>query len=78
MQNENRLKESSESTKCNNIHIIGVPEEEREKVAENLLEEMMAENLPNLGEGNRYSDPEGTENSHQNQQKQIHIKMYYN
>ena len=31
-QNENRLREISDSIKCNNIHIIGVPEEEREKV----------------------------------------------
>ena len=32
-----------------NIHIIGVPEgEEREKRPENLFEELMAENFPNL------------------------------
>ena len=28
-KNENRLRELSDSFKCNNIHIVGVPEEER-------------------------------------------------
>ena len=37
MQHENRLKELSKSIKCNNILIIKIPEEEREKGAENLL-----------------------------------------
>ena len=35
--------------KCNNIWIIGVPEgEEREQGIENLFEEIMTENFPNL------------------------------
>ena len=35
--------------KCANLHIIGVPEgEEREKGTENVFEESMAENFPNL------------------------------
>ena len=29
MDHENRLREISDSIKCNNIHIIGVPEEEK-------------------------------------------------
>ena len=50
MQNENRPRELSDSIKCSNIHIIGVPEEEeRGKGAENLSEEIIAENFPNLG-----------------------------
>lgn len=32
----------------NNIHIIGVPEEEREKGAENLFEDIIAENIPKV------------------------------
>ena len=48
-QNTNRLRELSDSVKCN-ILIIGVSEEEeREKGAENLFEEIIAENLFNLG-----------------------------
>ena len=37
MQNENRFRELSDSIKHNNTHIIGVPEEGREKGAENLF-----------------------------------------
>ena len=42
---ENRLKKFCDSMKHNKICIKRVPEEEREKVAENLFE---AENFPNL------------------------------
>ena len=41
----------------------------REKGAENSVEELIAKNFPNLGK-ETYPDPGGTENSHQNQQKQ--------
>ena len=38
-----------------NLCIIGIPEgEEREEEIENVFEEIMAENFPNLKEGNRY------------------------
>ena len=46
-QNENRFREFNDSIRCKSIHIIGVPEEE--KVAENLLEEIIAEYFCNLG-----------------------------
>lgn len=50
------LRELSDSIKPNNIHIVRVPqEEEKEKGAENLPEEIIAKNIPNL-EGNRYPD----------------------
>ena len=39
----------SDSIKSNNSHIIGVPEEESEKGAEILFEEIRAENFPILG-----------------------------
>ena len=42
--------ELSDSIKSNNICIIGIPEEEkRERRAEHLFEEIMAEYFPNLG-----------------------------
>ena len=48
-QNENRLKEITDSIKQNNIHIMGIPKkEEREKVTRNLFEKIIAENFPNL------------------------------
>ena len=37
-----------DSTKCKNIHIIGVPEEEI-KWTEILFEEIITENVPSLG-----------------------------
>ena len=49
--------------KWNNIHIIGVTEEEeREKEAEGVLEQIIAENFPNLGKETDIN-PGGTENS---------------
>jgi len=46
-----RLRELSDSRKCNNIHIIGVPEEEKEKGTEGLyyIQQIIAENFPYLG-----------------------------
>ena len=38
-----------DNMKCNNIHIIGIPEGEKEEQGiENLLEKVMMENFPNL------------------------------
>ena len=37
-----------DNVKRNNIHIIGIPEEEEEKGIENLFEEVMMENFPNF------------------------------
>lgn len=49
MEHENRLREHSGFIRYNNVHIIGVSEEEeREKRAENLFEQIRAENFPNL------------------------------
>ena len=47
---EGRIRELSDPIKRNNIRIIGIPEEEeREKGAEGILEQIIAENFPNLG-----------------------------
>ncbi|VFV19765.1 Hypothetical predicted protein [Lynx pardinus] len=47
---EGRIRELSDAIKRNNIHIIGIPEEEEtEKGAEGVLEEIIAENIPDLG-----------------------------
>ena len=47
---EVRIRDLSDSMKQNNIGIIGVPEEEREKGAEGIFEWIIADNFPNLGE----------------------------
>ena len=48
-KNEERLRNLQDIFKCSNIQIIGVPEEEEEEQeTENLLEQIMKENFPNL------------------------------
>ena len=47
MEHKNRLREPNEPIKHNKINILGVPEEEREKGAEGLFEEIISENFPN-------------------------------
>ncbi len=48
--NEECLRELWDNVKCTNIHIIGVPEgEEREKGTENIFQEIIAKNFPNMG-----------------------------
>ena len=38
-----------DNTKCNNIHMVGIPEgEEEEQGMENMFEKAMTENIPNL------------------------------
>ena len=59
-------------------NITGVPEEEeREEGAEHLFEEIIAENF-HIRERKRHPDQRGTENSHQNPQKQANTKTYCN
>ena len=49
-KNEDSLRDLWNNTKLTNIHVIWVPKrEERIKGTENLFEEIMAENFPNLG-----------------------------
>ena len=48
-KNEERLRNLQDNFKCSNIRIIGVPEgEEEEQEIENLFEQIMKENFPNL------------------------------
>ena len=48
-KNEKRLRNLQDIFKCSNIQIIGVPEGEEEKqIIENLFEQIMRENFPNL------------------------------
>ena len=47
-KNEERLRNLQDIFKCSNIRIIGVPEEEEEQEIENLFEQIMKENFPNL------------------------------
>ena len=49
---EDSLRDLWDNIKCTNIRIIGVPEEEdRKKETEEILEEIIVENFPNMGKG---------------------------
>ena len=49
-RNEDSLRDLWDNIKCNNIRIIGVPEgEDREKGPEEICEEIIVENFPNMG-----------------------------
>ena len=48
-KNEERLRNLQDILKRSNIHIIGIPEgEEEEQKLENLFEQIMKENFPNM------------------------------
>ena len=47
-KNEKRLRNLQDNFKCSNIRIIGVPGGEEEQEIENLFENIMKENFPNL------------------------------
>ena len=48
-RNEDSLRDLWNNIKCNNIHIIGVPEgEDREKGPEKIFEEIIVKNFPNM------------------------------
>ena len=47
---EDSLRDLRDNIKCTNIQIIGAPEEEeKEKRPEKIFEEIIVENLPNMG-----------------------------
>ena len=48
-RNEDNLRDLWDNVKCPNIRIIGVPEEDKKKDHEKLLEEIMVENFPKKG-----------------------------
>ena len=61
-----------------NLHIIGIPEgKEEEKGIENIFEEIMAENFPNLKE-TRYQDTGNTEGPKWVEPQKAHTKTYNN
>ena len=57
-RNEDSLRDLWDNIKHINIHVIGVPKEERKKVADNILEYIIAENSPNMGKERDIQDQE--------------------
>ena len=74
MKNEANLRDN---IKCTNICIVRVPGEKREKGIENVFNEIMAENFPNLKkETDMYTG--STEGPKQDEPEQTHTKTYHN
>ena len=48
-RNEDNFRDLWDNVKCPNIRIIGVPEEDKKKGHEKILEEIIAENFPQMG-----------------------------
>ena len=48
-RNEDSLRDLWDNIKRNNIHIIGVPGEERQKGPEKIFEEIIVKKFPNMG-----------------------------
>ena len=46
---EDSLRDNWDNIKCNNIRIVGVPEEEKKKESEKIFGETIVENFPNKG-----------------------------
>ena len=77
-KNEDSLRDLWDNIKHANIHIVGVSErEEREKGTENLFEEIIAENFPNLGKETDIQVQEA-QSPKQEQPKEDHTKTHCN
>jgi len=76
---ENKLRELRNTIKCNNIHVIGMLGEEKEK-AENLFEEIIAEKFLKLGRtqksrSRRHREPPTKINKSRSTSRHTVIKM---
>ena len=72
------LRELHDNMKCNNIHIIGIPEDEKEEQGiKNLFEKVMMENFPNLM-GEKVTQIQETQSPNQEEPKEAHFKTHHN
>ena len=77
-KNEQVIMEMQDNKKCNNIRIIGIPEgEEEEQGIENLFEEVMMENFPNLMR-EKVTQIQDTESTKKEEPKEPHCKVHNN
>ena len=79
-RNEDNLRDLWDNVKCHNIRIIGVPEEDKKKGHEKILEEVIVENFPKMGKKivTQVQETQGVPNSinpRQNTPRHILIKL---
>ena len=76
---EDSLRDLWDNIKCTNIQIIRVPEEEeKKKGTEKIFEEIIVENLPNMGKEIVNRSRKQTESSIQDKSKEKHTKTHIN
>ena len=77
-KNEERLRNLWENFKCSNIWIIGVPGEEEEQETENLFEQIMKENFPNLAKEIDFHEVQETQSPKEVGPTEAHTKAHHN
>ena len=77
-RDEDNLRDLWDNIKCPNIRITGVPEEDKRKGHEKILEEIIVENFPKNGEGNSHPSPNNPESPKQDKPKAKHPKTHIN
>ena len=76
-RNEDSLRDLWDNVKRDNICIIGVPEEERERGPKKTFEEIIVENFPNMGK-DIHPSPESAESLIQDKPKEKHAETHRN
>ena len=76
-RNVDNLRDLWDNVKHCNIQIIGVPEEDKKKDHEKILEEIILENFPKMGKDNHPS-PRNPESPKQDKPKAKHPKTHVN
>ena len=75
---EDSLRDLWDNIKCNNIQIIGVPEEEeKKKGTEKIFEEIIVENFPNMGK-EIVNQVQEVQSAIQDKSKEKHAKTHIN
>ena len=76
-KNEERLRNLQDIFKCSNIRIIWVPEEEEEQEIENLFEQIMKENFPNLAKEVDFQEVQEAQSPKEVGSKEEHAKAHH-
>ena len=75
-KNEDRLRNLQDIFKRSNIWIIGVPEGEQEQEIENLFEQIMKENFPNLAKEIDFQEVQEAQSPKEVGSKEAHTKEH--